>query len=272
MAEPTSSKDQDVAYLAFTQGYWQLWVMNHDGVNHKQVTHSHYDKSRVSWYTDGKYLLLNGNQGELVKVDVLTGKEIPIVLPLKGMNDAVISPDGKQILFSLSTSDSIDDNNIWLVNTDGNQLKKLTNMSYLQHEPVWAPDGNSLYFLSGKGDQSHDIWRFDLKDKRQEQLTVAQLYHFDIAVSPNGDLAFSSNRSGNYEIWIQGQNQTAKQITAHPALDARPTWSPDGTTLIFESTRNGHAGLWKIPVKGGAATLLTHHQDGARAPVWWYTQ
>ena len=175
MAEPTSSKDQDVAYLAFTQGYWQLWIMNHDGVNHKQITHSHYDKSRVSWYTDGKHLLLNGNQGELVKVDILTGKEIPIVLPLKGMNDAVISPDGKQILFSLSTSDSIDDNNIWLVNTDGNQLKKLTNMSYLQHEPVWAPDGNSLYFLSGKGEQSHDIWRFDLKDKRQEQLTVAHV-------------------------------------------------------------------------------------------------
>ncbi len=135
-----------VAYLAYADGYWQVWAMAADGSAQRQVTRSPYDKNRVSWYPDGKSLLVNGNQGELNQVNLETGYEASAPAPLKGMIDAVMSPDGKQIAFSLSTSDSIDDNNIWLIDRDGKNERKLTNMQGLQHEPVWSPDGVHLIY------------------------------------------------------------------------------------------------------------------------------
>jgi len=257
-----------VSYLAYTDGYWQVWVMTADGKKTRQVTKSSYDKSRVSWYPDGNFLLVNGNQGELSRVNLANGTEILIPAPLKGMNDAVLSPDGRHIAFSLSTSGSIDDNNIWLVDADGSNERKLTNMEGLQHEPSWSPDGKRIYFLSGKGGQAHDIWELTLATRETKQLTSSSLYHFDVAVAPDGGLAFSSNRSGNYEIWTQDKDGNLRQITNDPAMDGKPGWSPDGTSLIFESTRSGQPELWRVGADGSELQQLTRHEQGARAPVW----
>lgn len=260
---------EPISYLAYIDGYWQACVMAADGSAQRQVTSSRYDKSKVSWYPDGKYLLVNGNQGELNKVDTSTGKETPVPAPLQGMNDAVVSPDGMQIAFSLSTSGSIDDNNIWLIDADGGNQQKMTNMQGLQHEPVWLPNGKHLYFLSGEGGQAHDIWRLTLATRETEQLSSSSLYHFDVAVAPDGRVAFSSNRSGNYEIWIRDLEGNLRQVTRDPAMDGKPTWSPDGKTLIFESSRSGDPNLWKVTLSGGEPEQLTRYQEGARAPAWY---
>jgi TolB protein len=258
-----------IAYLAYIDGYWQVWAMAADGTSRRQVTKSRYDKSRVSWYPNGKFLLVNGNQGELNRVNLSSGEETPMQAPLKGMNDAVVSPDGTQIAFSLSTSGSIDDNNIWLIDIDGKNQQKLTNMQGLQHEPVWSPDGKRLYFLSGKGGQVHDIWQLTLATRETEQLTTSSLYHFDVAVSPDGQIAFSNNKSGDYDIWIRDTEGELCQVTNVPGMDGKPAWSPNGKILIFESSRSGEPNLWKINLADGEPEQLTRHERGARFPVWY---
>ncbi|QQO54354.1 MAG: hypothetical protein N838_14395 [Thiohalocapsa sp. PB-PSB1] len=271
LAAPEAAR---VAYLAVdAEGYWQVWCMESGGQEPTQVTHTAYDKSRVSWYPDGQALLVNGNQGELARVDLETGDETPIQLELDGMNDAVLSPDGRYIAFSLSTSGSIDDNNIWIVDADGSDLRKLTNKRFLQHDPAWSSDSGSIYFLSGRGDQAHDIWRYELGTGSLEQLTAGQLYHFDVAPAPGSHgeprLAFSANRSGNYEVWVWSPGTEPRQLTDHPALDARPNWSPDGVSLLFESSRGGTLNIWRMPAEGGEPVPVTVHTAGARMPVWY---
>ncbi len=263
-----ASLNAHIAYIAYNDGYWQAWTMTTDGRNHRQITRTPYDKSRISWYPDGRYLLVNNSQGGLAKVDIETGHEIPIRVSLAGVNDGMVSPDGEWIAVSFRLADGIDNNDIWIVKSDGTGLRRLTNMKGLQHEPSWGPDGNWIYFLSGTGGQTHDIWRVSPSSKKAEQLTVGQLYHFDVAVSPDGDLAFSSNRTGNYEIWVKRGKENARALTNHPALDARPTWSPDGRTVVFESTREGAPNIWKMALQNGSPVKLTKHRDGARAPVW----
>lgn len=257
----------EVAYLAFTENYWQVWSMNNDGSHQQQITFSDYDKSHISWYPDGKYLLVNGNQGEVRKIDVVTKKETNIKLPIQGTTDASISPDGTKIVFSLSVADSRDNNHVWIVGENGEHLEKITNMGGLQHEPVLSFDGQWVYFLSGAGDESHDIWRVSLKSKSTEQLTSGQLYHFDVAVSQDNKLAYSNNRSGNYDIWIREKGKD-RNLTKHEAFDARPSWSMDGKQIMFESSRSGVLNIWRISDKGGNPTQLTHHTRGARYPVW----
>jgi len=199
----------------------------------------------------------------------VTKKETRIEFPIRGTLDAVISPDGEYIAFSLSVADSIDNNHIWLVNKEGKQLKKLTNMPGLQHEPSWSPDMSWIYFLSGVGDQSHDIWRVSVEGDRIEKITDNQLYNFDIALSQNNTMAFSSNRSGNYDIWIRDGLKKPQQLTQHNGMDSRPSWSHDGSKLVFESSRNGAMNIFKLDINEGSISALTNEIIGARYPVWW---
>ncbi len=266
------SAEEDVAYLARTDHYWQVWLIDSDTQKKRQLTRSTYDKNTVSWYPDGKHLLVNGNQGELVKVAIDTGKETAFELPDMGFYDARLSPDGKRIAYSYTTRGATDGNDIWTVDLNTRKTQRLTPMKWLQHEPAWSPDGQFLYFLSGNGGQVHDIWQIDMNNNSQQQLTVGQLYNFDVSVNKHNELVFSSNRSGNYELWWMDPKQQGdkrfKQLTNHPGFDASPSWSPDASHIVFESTREGKQNLWLYSLKDKSVSRLTSHPVGARKPVW----
>lgn len=260
----------DVAYLAFSKTHWQVWVMDADGSHARQVTKSPYDKSSVSWYPDGKYLLVNGAQGELVKVNLSSGKEEKLALNMKSFADALLSPDGKQIAFSVDASDGSDDNNIWLIQSDGQNPRKLVDMAWLQHEPRWSRDGKWLYFLSGHGQQEHDIWKIDLANGNREQITSGHLYHFDVHPAPDGGVYFSNNRTGNYEIWHRDADGKETRVTDDPGFDASPALAPNGKTLMFESSRGGRTNLWEMTLADKTVKQVTQHELGSRKPVYFY--
>ncbi|WP_444893971.1 hypothetical protein ACJJIW_13155 [Microbulbifer sp. JMSA004] len=261
--------EEDIAYLApGKQGYWQVWVMDTQGQQHRQLTHSAFDKNSLSWFPDGKRLLVNGSQGELHEVELANAKELPITMPLKGFIDASLAPDGKSVVFSLSTSDSVDDNNLWRLPLDGSDQQKLTNMRHMQHEPRWHPDGKTVYFLSGDGGEAHDIWALDLISGSKRQLTFNSLYNFDVVADTKGRLVFSSNRAGNYDLWLRESNGKLKQLTTDAALDAAPSWSPKGDAVVFQSTRDGAYNLWRLTLDDGELTQLTQFTSGARKPLW----
>jgi TolB protein len=258
----------EVAYLAVVEGYWQAWVMRADGSDSRQVTRTPGDKTRVSWFPDRRSLLVNGADGRVRRISIADGAESVVPIEPPGTLDAVLSPDGKHIAFSMSLTGSVDDNDIWLAGVDGAVIEKLTRMQWLQHEPAWSPDGGAVFYLSGRGDQAHDVWRLGLEPRRNEQLTVDQLYHFDVAVAPDGTIAFSNNRNGNYDLWVQRPNQAATALMDDAALDARPTWSSDGRSLLFESSREGGLNIWRIDLESREMSRVTNHPDGARMPVW----
>lgn len=103
--------------------------------------------------------------------------------------------------------------------------------------------------------------------------------------SPDGKLfAFSSNRTGNFEIHVRrvegGQDVN---VTNHPADDVQPAFSPDGTSIAFASTRSSRTALikvgtfigldtrtyggdiWVAPALGGQARRVA---EGGNFPVW----
>ncbi len=87
----------------------------------------------------------------------------------------------------------------------------------------------------------------------------------DPAVSPDGKLvAFSvrdtdveANR-GRYDIWIAAVDGSAtRRLTRHPDNDTSPAWSPDGSAVLFLSTRSGTSQVWRISIGGGEAEQVT---------------
>jgi Tol biopolymer transport system component len=88
--------------------------------------------------------------------------------------------------------------------------------------------------------------------------------------SPDGKrLAFTaapvgSNNSDIYLMNVDGTGQT--RLVGSPSEDLAPTWSPDGQTIVYSSTRRNITELWRIPAAGGHRTRLT--SGGGMFPSW----
>jgi eukaryotic-like serine/threonine-protein kinase len=98
------------------------------------------------------------------------------------------------------------------------------------------------------------------------RLTFGGGLQTDPTLSPDGRfLAYASDRAGNFDIWVQpvaGGNPV--QVTKEPESDTQPAWSPDGSTIVFRSEKNG-GGLFAVPALGGPHRQLTSFGE---RPTW----
>ncbi|RKU05924.1 hypothetical protein C6502_20770 [Candidatus Poribacteria bacterium] len=97
-----------------------------------------------------------------------------------------------------------------------------------------------------------------------------------IVVDAQEQIAFVSNRDGNFEIYVMdadGGNQ--QNLTNNPAWDGSPSWSPDGRRIVFESRRDGHvmngiptAEIYVMDADGGNQQNLTNNPSHDGSPCW----
>ena len=82
----------------------------------------------------------------------------------------------------------------------------------------------------------------------------------DPAFSPDGSrIAFVSQRDGNAEIYVMNADGTGTtRVSNDPQPDGRPSFMPDGQSLVFHSPRTaGKQEIWAVNVDGTALTQLT---------------
>ena len=91
-----------------------------------------------------------------------------------------------------------------------------------------------------------------------KRLTFDAGLQTDVSFSPDGRfIAYASDRSGNFDIWVQPvDGGDAVQITKEPAQDVQPAWSPDGDSIAFRSERSG-GGIFVMPALGGHARQVS---------------
>lgn len=77
--------------------------------------------------------------------------------------------------------------------------------------------------------------------------------------TPDGEwVVFSSNRSGNLDIWARStQNGDLRRLTDHPADDWDPALTRDGRSLIWTSRRGGNFEIWMSNADGTGARQVT---------------
>ncbi len=101
------------------------------------------------------------------------------------------------------------------------------------------------------------------------QLTSEDAEIESVDVSPDDRLLVSSDRSGNWDVYVLPAGGGEMQpLTTDPALDAGPRWSPDGREVVFYSNRTGHREVWVMPIGVGPARQLTSGEAESFYPCW----
>lgn len=171
------------------------------------------------------------------------------------------SPDGKRIAFMSNRTGSQE---IWVADSNGEHPVALTAFNRMGAGSVcWSPDGSQLVF-DARPEGNADIYALSIEDRKLRRLTADPAEDTNPSWAHDGKwVYFRSARSGDRRIWkVPATGGDAVQVTqqmGHDAVD-----SSDGQVLYFTKGRN-MAGIWKIPLAGGAETLvLDHHGAG----VW----
>ncbi len=264
-----ATQHQSIYFISEIHQSWQLFQINPDGSDLQQTLTTDTDVLSLSLTANGQNLLFTTSDRKIHLLDLETREKIEIKSGMKGMVDAVLSKDNKSLLFSLSSGGSNDANHIWLTDLATKKATQLTHMEDMQHSPIWSHDDKYIIFLSGGGKQNEDIWRLDIKSGSLTQLTAGQLYNFEPACSINNEIAFSSNRSGNYEIWVMDPfGSSARQLTHNEGMDSQPSWSPEGEDLVFVSNRDGQPALYIMDREGKTNRKISPDGLNCRNPVW----
>lgn len=86
---------------------------------------------------------------------------------------------------------------------------------------------------------------------------------------PEGQIAFQSERDGNYEIYVATLDGTSfNRITNDPAVDVFPAWSPDGKQIVFCSDRNGDPDIFTMNMDGSGLKQITSSKGDDALPAW----
>ena len=160
-----------------------------------------------------------------------------------------------KIVFTSNTEVPLD---IYVMDDDGNNLRKLTNTAYDEARPNWSPDGRSIAFARimtplGAWPQIVNIFLMDADGQGERQLTDWQGGDFYPIFTPDGEhLTFSRSPQGGESTLAAihlASGDLGIYVDAH--VDT-PDWSPDGKTIVYGQGRD----IYTMTAAGKNAKLL----------------
>ena len=157
---------------------------------------------------------------------------------------------------------------IYVVDYDGQNLKKLTNDSSIALLPRWSKDGR-IYYTTYRY-KNPDIFAIDLKAGKIAPVIIRGGLSLIGGVSPDGKaLVFTSSKGPNPSIYIYNlETGEKKQITNRQSVDGSPSYSPDGKYITFVSNRAGNPQIYVMELATGQTRPLTRTFNWSDSPQW----
>ncbi|MFY9609689.1 MAG: winged helix-turn-helix domain-containing protein [Blastocatellia bacterium] len=167
-----------------------------------------------------------------------------------------ISPDGQRIAYVDFRGGVNQD--IWVMDSDGNNPLQLTTDPRVDWAPSWFPDNDRIAFQSYRQDRQA-VWSISTKSGRETLLVDPGIAIGWPRLSPDGKrIAFNSTESGTINIWvIPVEGGTPRQLTFDSEAMGWPCWSPDGTLIAFQTKRGEDTNIMLMPADGDTPTQLT---------------
>src|SRR5580698_5159076 len=225
------------------------------------------DCNTMSWSPDGKFLVVSEaleNWGR-VRLSLLSLSDLtvrPLTSPQNQEFDCypAFSPDGSSIAFASGPIGAVP-GDLFVVNVNGGQPSRLTSNNS-GGPPAWTEDGTEIiYSSSAKGVPS--LWRIPASGGTPQRVAAAGADAYYPSISRTGNqLAYQALDQWE-TIWRLDlkDERHAKgppvRLLSGRGGSWRPSYSPDGNKIAFESDRMGYSDIWMCDSNGSNCVQLT---------------
>lgn len=266
-ANPVWSPDgKKIAFASDRNGNFDLFIMSSEGGVAQRLTSHSASEIPSSFTPDGKYVLFSasiqdpassalfpsGAMSELYKVSVEGGRtEQVLATPAErvcynktGKNFLYQDQKGFENEWRKHHTSSVT-RDLWMYDVETGKHTNLTNRGGEDRDPVFAPGGNSVYFLSERDGGSFNVYSFPLNAPQQVKAMTEFRTHpvRFLSVSDKGTLCYTYDG----ELYTQEINARPKKVTVELVRDDEPqltklnfsqgatsaSVSPDGKQVAF---------------------------------------
>ena len=180
-----------------------------------------------------------------------------------------MSPDGKRIALTLSFQGNTE---IYTIDWNGGNLKRLTDSWGQDVSPTWSPDGQRIAFVSTRSGNPH-IYVMGADGSNPRRLTFKGTYNQepDWSPRPDGQIAFTArDETLKYDIFlVNPTNSEITRLTQDDGNNESPSHSPDGQHITFTSTRQGkQRHVWVMDVDGNNQRAVPLAVGEYETPAW----
>ncbi len=158
------------AILSIRNGNSEVYIIDTDGSNEKNLSNNPWKDTHPAWSPDGKKIAFSSDRDGNAKIYVIgsDGSNLKRLTNTTFWDGSPAwSPDGKKIAFS---SDRDGNSEVYVMNSDGKNQKNLTGNSATDAGPIWSPDGEKIAFTSDR-DGNSEIYVMDSDGSNQKRLT-----------------------------------------------------------------------------------------------------
>lgn len=163
---------------------------------------------------------------------------------------------------------------IYLVDSDGENVSRVTTDGTIALSPAWSPDGGRIAYTSWRSGAPY-LYERNLGTGADRLLSDRNGINITPAYAPDGrTIAFATTVAGNTEIATLGGSDGLRQQTRGRRFDSlSPSFSPDGRRIAFVSNRLGEPQVYVMDAGGaGDARLVSEYAYGRRgyatSPEW----
>jgi Tol biopolymer transport system component len=215
------------------EGDYEIFVMNPDGSQQRQITFNALDDEDPAWASEGTRIAFHRDFD-----------------PVRGQVD----------------------DDLFTMRSDGSGERNLTNSpGVMDIQPNWSPDGRRIVFVSDR-DGDLDVYTMSPKGASVRQLTFNDAVEFHPNWSPDGEsITFATDRDGDFEVYTMRANGADQMnVTANPARDEGVSaWSPDGEKIAFVCCHaGGQTDIFTMDADGANQANLTPSPAFDFEPDW----
>jgi dipeptidyl aminopeptidase/acylaminoacyl peptidase len=175
------------------------------------------------------------------------------------------SPDGQWLAFVSNRGDDKAQGQIYVIPASGGgEARKLTDTKQGVSDAVWSPDSTRLAFTSRVPDEAYE----EEDERKRKPRRFTRLFHKLDSSGFIGD-----RRNHVFVVDLEG-GEEARQVTDGDCEDGAPTWSADGTQLVFAATRGERWDtelinrLYVVDAAGGEPKQLTGDDASYETPAF----
>ena len=167
---------------------------------------------------------------------------------------------------------------IYVMDANGSNPRRLTNNRAWDGYPSWSPDGTQIAYYTYRTEKDWVIQVMDADGGNPRRLTDSGVCDGAPHWSPDGAdeyiqrIAYSSDAdcTGEHrEIYVMdADGGKVRNLTQNDADDASSSWSPDSQQIVFASNRDGDYEIYVMHADGSQVRQLTDDEAEDMMPAW----